>query len=238
MSQSSTKQCVVEACILIGLTCAPAAASSISGPLSQATIQGFNTGASYGPPPPVHFFEPGPITVISGTTTDLFAGNRPGQTDVESVLFVISIDPADVGALGTITFNIAGIGSIDFGASDFFSTGDLGFPTPISGIANGEVNGIKFPDALHAAAEAVIDGLGSFAADADINDVTVTSPVDLRVDIFGIDDGGTIINNTPNSGALGVTTLVPLPTAFWPGLATIATCSLVYVTTKRTNNAT
>jgi hypothetical protein len=43
---------------------APAAATIITGPANLAT---FTSGATYGPPSPAHFTEPGPITVSSGT---------------------------------------------------------------------------------------------------------------------------------------------------------------------------
>lgn len=182
-------------------------ALTVTGPLSEADFDNLTTGASYCPPPAAHFFEPGPITVPSGVSANLYAGPAPGQSGVDDLLFVLSLDPVSLSSLGTITFEIAS-SAVNFGSVDFYSTSDAGFPASIEGIANGEVNGIKFPEALHGGL--LVDGFsfGSLSADALIGNVTVTSSVPLRIDIFGIGDEGHIINNTPNSGALGV---VPEP---------------------------
>lgn len=174
-------------------------AYSITGPSDASDFVSLNSGASYGPPPPARFFEPGPITVGSGVSADLYAGSGQtlGQTNVDQLLFVLSCNSG-----GTVNFNIESSGSIGFISANFFSTEATGFPSSIKGIGNGEVNGIKFPSALHAGAlYPFVGGLGN---------VTVMTSVSLRVDIFGVHDG-TIINNTPNSGSLGVGT-APLPT--------------------------
>src|SRR5947209_4652516 len=63
----------------------PAGAVAITGPV---TLADFTAGASYGPPAPAHFTEPGPITVTSGTATSLFAG--PNYHNVDSILLVVS----------------------------------------------------------------------------------------------------------------------------------------------------
>ena len=182
-------------------------ATSITGPLSLSDFQNLNSGASYGPPPAAHFFEPGPITVGSGVPADLFAGPTPGQNNVDQLLFVLSWDSGAWPSLGTVKFNIGSSdGPIGFDSTDFFSTGAAGFPSSIGGIGNGEVNGIKFPSAFHAGA--LYPFVGGLSADAFIGNVTVMTSVPLRVDIFGVSKGK-IINNTPNSGSLGV---VPLPT--------------------------
>ena len=183
-------------------------ATAITGPLTASEFLVLNSGASYGPAPAAHFFEPGPITVGSGVPADLFAGPTPGQTNVDQLLFVLSWDSVAWPSLGTVNFSIGSDGpiGIPFTSTDFFSTAGAGFPSSIGGIANGEVNGIKFPSAFHAGA--LYPFLGGFSSDQLIDNVTVMTSVPLRVDIFGVYDG-TIINNTPNSGSLGV---VPLPT--------------------------
>ena len=58
----------------------PAGAVAITGPV---TLADFTAGASYGPPAPAHFTEPGPVTVTSGTATSLFAG--PNYHNVDSL---------------------------------------------------------------------------------------------------------------------------------------------------------
>ena len=50
-------------------------------------------------------------------------------------------------------------------------------------IANGTVNGIGFPTALHAAADITFSG--PLVKNADLGTVTITSPINLRVDVFG-----------------------------------------------------
>ena len=182
----------------------------ITGPLTDSQFQNLNSGASYGPPPAARFFEPGPITVGSGVSADLFAGPKKGQTNVDQLLFVLSCDSRARPLLGTVNFNIGSYGPISFTNADFFSTDVAGFPSLppyIGGIANGEVNGIKFSSAFHAGA-LYYPFVGDLAEGVIIGNVTVMTSVPLRVDIFGVQNG-TIINNTPNSGSLGV---VPLPT--------------------------
>lgn len=186
---------------------ASASPITISGPLTAAQLDALNgTGASYGPPPAAHFLEPGPITVPSGTGSTLFAGNKPGASIADTVLLVLSAPASAVATLGSITLTFASLPSVTLSASDFFTTAAADFPASIGGIANGAVNGIKFPTALHAAVELTFTNLihSLYATDAPIGSVTISSPIDLRVDAFG-DHNGLIVNNTPNSGAEGVT---------------------------------
>ncbi len=170
----------------VGLLSASALAVSVTGPMTAAQISAL-TGADdtdYGPSAGANFTD-GPLILPTGSTTDLFAGNDPGRELVAALMFVVSIDPASVASLGTVSFTLAGVGTVNFGASDFFSTGALGFPDNISGIGNGDAPGLKFPPSVHAALR--VDGLdlGSVTG-ADLGDVSISSPVDLRVDIFGI----------------------------------------------------
>ena len=160
----------------------------------------------YGPPPAASFPD-GPTSILNGGTQNLIAGPGPGQyqkidsaaVPVDYLLFVISFDPllSEVSS-GSVEFSlttnsITESETLNYnGDNDFFTSNDIGFPNNIEGIGNGEVGGVKFPDALHAIWP-------------------------LRVDIFSIDDfnftpnpgfEGTIIGNTPNSHALAV---VPEP---------------------------
>lgn len=165
----------------------------------QSLLPGVNNSfATYGPPPAVHFTEPGPVTVDSGLATTLWAGPTPGQANVEYLLFVLSCTPASWQTLSSsITFNALGIGSASeissftFGRSDFFSPAASSFPDHIGGIANGEVNEIKFPDAYHAAVKVSGFDFGGISPDTLIANISVLTPVDLRIDIFGVDGSST-----------------------------------------------
>jgi hypothetical protein len=212
------------------LAAAPASAVSLSlvGKLALADFQALNgTGATYGPPNGANYTD-GPITVNSGDPTDLFAGNNPGRDDVEQLLFTVAIDPADLAALGTVDFEIGGVGMVSFAAADFFDPATAGFPANINGIGNGEVNGIKFPDAVVAGVLFDVDFTGA-VTDGDIGDVEITSPVNARGDIFGIglvevDDEvfeSRIIKNSPNSHAIGITAPEPAGLALIGALAAL-----------------
>ena len=184
----------------------PAQATVITGTVDLAT---FTSGATYGPPAPAHFTEPGPITVSSGTTTPLFTG--PSYGDVNSLLLVIS-GAIPAGDVITLTFD--GLPSVNFTSANFVSTATAGFPTGpggISGIANGDVNGVVFPTALHAGADLTGLPIG-LSTDQLLADVTVSQTIatNLRVDVFG-DLNGRIVNNASNSGALGITGTTPHP---------------------------
>jgi len=183
-------------------------AASLSGPLGTTDFNGFTSGASYGPPAGANFVD-GPIVVPSGSQIDLFAGNQTGRAGVDSLVFVLSMTSGSLAELGAgnVSFQFVGAGApVSFSAANFFSTSALGFPIPpdsIAGIGNGEVNGVKFPSALHAGVQLTGLSLGNVEG-ADLGDIFVNTPVNLRVDIFGIDSNGNIINNTPNSHSIGV----------------------------------
>jgi hypothetical protein len=210
----------------------------ISAPLDAATLQELNSSAppqaaSYAPPPPASFETDqvnGPVYVNSGDSATIYAGPRPGQIDVHSLLFVFSANTLPLDTVN-FTFNVNGDWeSGSFSAADFLSTADCGFGF-VEGIAQGRVNGIAFPDAYHAAAQVWIS-LG-VATGTELGTLEVTTPDNLRVDIFGIAQVGTsqtapaegysgkkrdlapaglpdpspytyrIINGGPNSGAAG-----------------------------------
>lgn len=216
------------------LAAAPAArASSVSMALTDDELRAFNSGASYGPQTAIRLHSnsvSGPLVFGTGDSIEVFGA--PGTANVASLLFVFTFDPA-VSSLGgdsiTVDFSSPDLPARSLVAADFFpggnSDGQSGFPlTPpggsgIDGIGDGEVNGIKFPSGLHAGLEVVLGGIGSFTDGVSVGAFTVSSPVDLRIDIFGVDANGRIINNTPNSGAAGVTTHMPAPAALPAGLA-------------------
>jgi hypothetical protein len=180
-------------------------ATVITGPVDLST---FTSGATYGPPAPAHFTEPGPITVSSGTATPLFTG--PNYGDVNLLLLVIS-GAIPAGDIITLTFD--GLASVTFTSANFGSTAATGFPSNIGGIANGDVNNVVFPTALHAGADLTSLPAG-LPTDQSLGNVTVSQTIatDLRMDVFG-DFNGRIVNNASNSGALGVTgsTRIPEP---------------------------
>ena len=175
-----------------------AAAVVVAGPVTQAQFDAFNgSGASYGPPSNATFPD-GPFTVASGATVDVTGG--PKASSADDILFVLSGDITGLGA-STITFTFNGTDSVVFSASDFFTTAAAGFPSMIGGIANGAVNGIKFPGAEHAGAEVLVAPV----KDALYGTVAIISPIDLRVDVFGVGSSGLIVGNAANSGAEGIT---------------------------------
>jgi hypothetical protein len=67
----------------------------------------------------------------------------------------------------------------------------------------GDVNGIKFydPNVQHAAADITFPT--TIPSGVALGDLTITSPIALRVDVFS-DRGGKIVDSAANSGALGV----------------------------------
>jgi hypothetical protein len=168
------------------------------------------TGAVYGPPSNATFPD-GPFTVGSGTSATLSAGPAGGNAD--TLLLVLSATSTDVASLGTITLKFDGLTPVSFSSADFFTSAQGGFPTTnIPGIANGAVNGIKFPTAEHAAADITFSGPLT-PTDAVLGDVTITSSINLRVDVFGDNSStGLIVGNAANSGAEGITGIpVPIP---------------------------
>lgn len=207
MRAGTLERLIVVAGLAICLA-SPVGALTIDGPLTQAEIQALNdVGATYGPPAPINFVD-GPITIPSGSSATLFGGNKPGVKNVGSVVFVLSGMQAGFLSGDSVSFLLtAGADSalVTLGVTDFYTTAGCGFPSSIDGIGNGSVNGIKFPDASHAAAMVDLSVFGSFSEGDIVGSAFIVTPIDLRVDIFGVDmDGRLIIDNTPNSHSLGV----------------------------------
>ena len=127
-----------------------------------------------------------------------------GPTAASSTGVVLVISTNSVASLGTqyITVSIDGIGTAKLGSADFMSTAAAGFPDSISGIANGSVNGISFPSAQHAAV--LIEFGSALAKDKVLGNVSITSPIDLRVDVFGENGGHALLGNAANSGGEGI----------------------------------
>ena len=190
-----------------GGTGASGGASSHLTPLTATQLQGLTTGSgtSYGPAAPATFPD-GPYTVTSGATSELTTG--PAASHANSVLLVVSASVSEVAALGSQTVILTYGGErVSFSAADFATTSADGFPSKIGGIANGQVNGISFPTSEHAAVDITYNSsLSSLfgATGAAIAPVTISSPINLRVDVFGAENGK-IIGNAANSGAEGVT---------------------------------
>lgn len=215
MKKNAMEKLVLLAFGVVAAVSARANTITVTGPVTASQMTSLNNGASYGMPSAAVFTD-GPLTVNSGTSTPLLAGPTPGQSDVDYLLFVVSGSAANVATLGSVTITIngqlptySGGGSVTFHASDFFTTTAAGFPGNITSIANGTVNGISFPNSVHAGAEATGFDFGSISSGTILANVSVSSPIDLRVDIFGVDAAGaiawdTIANNAANSGALGV----------------------------------
>ena len=205
-------------CLIIALTTPFAVADSITGPLTAGEVAAINGAAdpasSYGPPPGVRFFEPGPLIVDSGAYAGVYSG--PSHDDIDSIMFVVSMSTTSHGSLGLGTVDLLldlsdyampfanTFLSASFGAADFFTGAAAGFPSSIAGSGNGEVNALRFTDTLHAAAIVTTDALDGVGNEDLIGMALVLSEFDLRVDIFGISEGA-FVNNTPNSGAIGVT---------------------------------
>ena len=190
-----------------------ALAASIDGPLTLSEFQDLTDGADYGPPPPIRGHDEntaGPLVFNSGDQVTLFGA--AGVEDVASILLVISASNTDVATLGSISidFSMPDLAVINLGSTDFFTTDDLGFPNGppgpgVTGLGNGDsVNGIAFPGALHGGVLVELDDLSDVEVDDVVAMLTVTTGINLRVDIFGVDANGVILNNASNSGAFGV----------------------------------
>ena len=181
------------------------------------------SGANYGPPSNATFPD-GPFTVASGTSVNLTGG--PTASNADTILLVLSTnDSASLGA-GTIGLTFEGLSPVSFTASDFFSTTLGGFPSNISGIANGQVNGISFPHADHAAADIIFSEF--LTKNATLGPVTITSPINLRVDVFG-DANGLIVGNAANGGAEGIAPVPePNPMALF-GIAAVGLMGIMVV---------
>jgi hypothetical protein len=124
---------------------------------------------------------------------------------------------------------------VSFTASNFFSTTADGFPLSmmgIMGLANGAVNGIMFPTADHASADITFSG--PLTAGAILGAVTITSPINLRVDVFGDSLAtGRIVGNVANSGAEGIAAVPePNPMALF-GAAAIGLLGVMMVRHRR-----
>lgn len=197
---------------------APAMAASIDGPLSAADLRALNDGAQYGPQTAIRAHDnsvSGPLTFGTGATVELFGA--PGTANVDALLFVLSMASGSAGFTTPITLDFLSpdLAQVSITTADFYpggtgSTGS-GFPLAppgpggIAGIGNGEVNGIKFPSALHAGVVVELDNISSFVDGQLVGSLAVWSTVNLRIDIFGVNENGLIINNTPNSGSFGLT---------------------------------
>jgi hypothetical protein len=192
--------------LILGTTAAFAAVPSISVDTAAEVAALNGTSATYGPPSNATFPD-GPLTVGSGTSATLTGG--PNAANADTILLVLSATSTDVTSLGagtiTLGFDSATGSPVTFHSSDFFTTTAGGFPSSIMGIANGAVNGIMFPTAEHAAADITFPT--TLTNGVALGDVTITSPINLRVDVFG-DKNGKIVGNAANTGAEGVT---PIP---------------------------
>ena len=167
-------------------------------------------GALYGHPGVVSFPD-GPKTVNSGASADLTTGNKNQVNGQDSILLVLtSLTPLEANQSITLTFDDK-LGNADdtvtFKSSDFFTTAQAGFPSS----NNGKINGISFTarNALHAGVD--ITYSGALPASAVVASVTVSSPIDLRLDVFG-DKQGLIMSRSANSNGEGVD--APEPSAF------------------------
>lgn len=213
----------VVAAILASTLAFNSQALTISSPLVTSDWQSLNdntpqtdpSSPTYGPPPAARFYD-GPVIYGSGESAALYAGPNKGRADMESILFVFSARQEDLASLGTINFTLNAGGTLlsqSFGAGDFLSTSACALPQMVPGIGNGAaVLGIVFPDAYHAAARVWMD-LGS-VTDAQLGSLTVTTPADLRVDIFGV--GRFAIPTAPsltpqNAKKNGVLPAAPVP---------------------------
>jgi hypothetical protein len=148
---------------------------------------------------------------------------------VEHLLSTVAIGPADLAVLGTVAFEIVGVGMVSFAAADFFDPATAGLPALIDGIGNGEVNGIKVPDAVVAGVVFDVAFTGA-VTDGDIGFVKITATVEARGDAFGIGQGeidenesvSRIIESSPNSSATGITVPEPAGIALLGALAALA----------------
>jgi hypothetical protein len=185
-------------------------------PVDPADYTSLNDNPNYNPPAAATFPD-GPTSVLSGETVDLFAGQKKGQEETTSLLFLISYDPSQ-STLGSdiISFELSGPiadTTVYFEESDFYTTAQWGFPPSPSagGLNNGEIFGVNFYDTEHAGFLVPFDSI--WPTGTDIGDVTIYTPINpLRVDIFNVFDsdnpGPHIVGRTANSGSLAV---VPEP---------------------------
>ena len=185
----------------------------------------------YGPPSNATFPD-GPITVVSWTSVTLTGG--PAAANADTVLLVLSAASTNVPFSGSISLKFDTLPAVSFSVANFFSTAEGGIRPSIQGIANGAVNGIMFPTAEHAAADILFNDVLT-PTGAVLGDVTITSPINLRVDVFGDNSStGLIVGNAANSGAEGVSPVPipePSPTALFVGA--IALIGVMVVSHRR-----
>jgi len=130
-------------------------------------------------------FPNGNPSVYSGTAFALTTTNQIDGQD--SILLVLSaLNPLAANQTITLTFNDVLSHKNDvvqFKAADFFTTANAGFKA--KDFDNGKVNGITFADAnvMHAGVDIVYSG--NVPKKTLVGSVTVNSPIDLRLDIFG-----------------------------------------------------
>lgn len=210
--------------------------NDVSQPLTATDVQYLNASlpptdplsAQYGPPAPA-WFHPlsgeGPLVFDSGTAAGFYSGpgyewkyRNSATFPIESVLLVFS--PKTALTEGSqISFVLNGLGggtfSQDFTAGDFFSSGAAGFPSPVSGLGNGTATlGIDFATAYHAAVQVDVD-LGAHGEQ--LGSLLVSTPVDVRVDIFGMAQLplATPVSPKVAIGKNGVTIPLPVPTTVY-----------------------
>ena len=197
--------------------------------------------AAYGPPASALFHpgdEVGPVIYGSGEASGLYSGpgyewqyGNSAMFPIDSILLVFSSKTAlspDDQIQFTLNRLTGGSFSESLTENDFFTSGAAGFPDFIAGLDQETVLGIDFPSAYHAAVRV---GLTLGANGEQMGNLQVTTPVDMRVDAFGIAylplaSHGTptvangsgisvplpapasvfrIVNNNPNSGSVGFT---------------------------------
>jgi hypothetical protein len=215
--------------LILGPTAAFAQTIRVDSAAQVAALNG--TGANYGPPANATFPD-GPFTIASGTSATLTGG--PAAANADTILLVLSATSANVASLGSIklAFDSATGSPVTITSANFFTTAAGGFPSSIPGIANGAVNGISFPTAEHAAVDITFSG--PLTKGADLGDVTITTPINLRVDVFGDSSStGRIVGNAANSGAEGVRPIPePSPMALF-GVGAIGLVGIMVVRHRR-----
>lgn len=179
---------------------------------SEAGFEALNgPGAIYSAPGVAGFPDPA-VTVESGAAARLTTVNNKNQINgQDSILLVLtSLLPLESNQSITLTFGDL-LTNIDhrvtFTSGDFFTTAQAGFPRSSSG----QVNGISFAasNALHAGVD--IRYSGALSASTVVASVTVNTPIDLRLDVFG-DKQGLIMSRASNSHSEGID--APEPSAF------------------------
>jgi hypothetical protein len=171
---------------------------------TKETRSGFDalngTDASYGTNSMLAVFPDGPMTVLSGIAANLTTTSKGGTQD--SILLVLTaLNPLTGNEAITLTFGDSLPGgtshSATFRSSDFFTTAQAGFSS--SDFNSGTINNIGFfsNDAIHAGVD--ITYSGALPTSTRVGTVSISSPIDLRVDVFG-DKAGRIMSHSPNSG--------------------------------------